>query len=160
VKIHALDARGEVAERGARDARKGGEAADEGERAHQREDRERAAFPPIFEAMTKPSGLSLDQPIQTMIDATNRGDTAVFLTAFADDAVLVDWGRTFSGKAEIAKWNQDENIGTQNHLRVTGVHRSGTQVRVTVTVTGNGYNGDGTFVFDLSAQGITRMVIS
>jgi ketosteroid isomerase-like protein len=110
--------------------------------------------------MTKPSDLSLDPPINTMIDATNRGDTAAFLTAFADDAVLEDWGRTFTGKAEIAKWNSDENIGTQNHLRVTGVHRSGSQVRVTVTVTGNGYNGDGTFVFDLGPHGITRMVIS
>ena len=95
-----------------------------------------------------------------MIDATNRGDSAAFLTAFADDAVLVDWGRTFSGRAEIAKWNSSENIGTQNHLRVTGVHRTERQVRVTVAVTGNGYNGDGTFLFDLGPHGIARMVIS
>ena len=102
----------------------------------------------------------LEAPIQSMIDATNRGDSAAFLAAFADDAVLVDWGRTFAGKAEIAKWNASENIGTQNHLRVTSVHRSGTQVRVTVAVTGKGYNGDGTFVIDLGPHGIVRMVIS
>jgi SnoaL-like domain len=103
---------------------------------------------------------SLEPPIQTFIDATNRGDSTAFLTAFEDDAVLIDWGRTFTGKTEIAKWNSDENIGTQNHLRVTGVHRTPKQIRVTVAVTGKGYNGDGTFVFDLDAHGITRMVIS
>ncbi|MDQ2930426.1 MAG: nuclear transport factor 2 family protein [Gemmatimonadota bacterium] len=102
----------------------------------------------------------LDPPIRTMIDATNRGDSAAFLTAFADDAVLVDWGRTFTGKSEIAKWNAEENIGTQNHLRVTHVHRTAAQVRVTVAVTGKGYNGDGIFLFDLGPTGITRMVIS
>jgi hypothetical protein len=30
----------------------------------------------------------LEKPNQTMIDAINRGDTATFLSAFADDAVL------------------------------------------------------------------------
>jgi hypothetical protein len=102
----------------------------------------------------------LEPPIQLLIDATNRGDSVEFLTAFEDGAVLIDWGRTFTGKVEIAKWNSDENIGTQNHLRVTGVHRTAKQVRVTVAVTGKGYNGDGTFVFDLGPRGITRMVIS
>jgi ketosteroid isomerase-like protein len=110
--------------------------------------------------MPKHTILPLDPPIQAMIDATNRGDSAAFLAAFADDAVLVDWGRTFSGKAEIAKWNASENIGTQNHLRVTSVERGATQVRVTVTVTGKGYNGDGTFLIDLGPRGITRLVIS
>jgi hypothetical protein len=108
--------------------------------------------------MTKHADAELDPPIKLMIDATNRGDSAAFLTAFEDDAVLVDWGRTFTGKS--AKWNADENIGTQNHLRVTGVHRSAAQLRVTVAVTGKGYNGDGTFVFELGASGIRRMVIS
>ena len=115
---------------------------------------------PIFSDMPKHTIMPLDPPIQAMIDATNRGDSAAFLEAFADNAVLVDWGRTFAGKAEIAKWNASENIGTQNHLRVTGVERSATQVRVTVTVTGKGYNGDGTFLIDLGPRGITRLVIS
>jgi hypothetical protein len=106
------------------------------------------------------TALELEPPIRTMIDATNRGDSAAFLKAFAENAVLEDWGRTFSGKSEIAKWNSDENIGTQNHLRVTGVRRTGMQVHVTVSVTGNGFNGDGTFVFDLGANGIARLAIS
>jgi hypothetical protein len=34
-----------------------------------------------------------------MFDATNRGDSAAFVDAFAEDAVLDDWGRTFTGQA-------------------------------------------------------------
>lgn len=102
----------------------------------------------------------LETPIQTMIDATNRGDSEAFLSAFAEDAILTDWGRTFAGKAEIARWNSDENIGTQNQIRVTGVERSGSSVSVGVEVTGNGYNGSGKFIFEMEAQSIKQLLIT
>jgi hypothetical protein len=57
------------------------------------------------------TAFELEQPIRAMIEATNRGDVASFLDAFASDAVLDDWGRTFTGRAEIAGWNARENIG-------------------------------------------------
>ncbi len=104
--------------------------------------------------------VELEKPIQTMIDATNRGDSDALLSAFADDAVLVDWGRTFSGKADIARWNRDENIGTQNHIRVMGVRRSGNSVDVNVVVTGNGYNGPGSLIFEIDADSIKRLLIT
>ena len=53
----------------------------------------------------------LEPAITAMIDATNRGDTEAFLAAFDDDATIVDFGRTFSGKRAIARWNSSENIG-------------------------------------------------
>jgi len=102
----------------------------------------------------------LDPPIRAMIDATNDGDSPAFLEAFADDATLTDWGRTFRGKAEIARWNDDENIGTQSRIQVTGVERSGGTVTVGVAVSGNGYNGGGSFVFDVAGGLITRLVIT
>ena len=55
---------------------------------------------------------ALEPPIAAMIDATNREDSAAFLDAFADDAVINDWGREFTGKAEIATWNDNENIAS------------------------------------------------
>lgn len=110
--------------------------------------------------MSRPRNVVLESPIQAMIDATNRGDSDALLRAFADDAVLVDWGRTFAGKKEIARWNSDENIGTQNQLRVTSVHRSGEEVRVGVDVQGKGYNGAGTLVFHVEGESITRLVIT
>lgn len=102
----------------------------------------------------------LDPPIRQMIDATNRGDSEDFLAAFADDAVLDDWGRTFSGHEEIAGWNARENIGVNSHIEVTGVERSGNQVRVGVSVSGDGYNGGGAFTFELAGGRIARMVIT
>jgi hypothetical protein len=102
----------------------------------------------------------LETPIQTMIDATNRGDSEALLSVFADDAILTDWGRTFTGKSEIARWNSDENIGTQNQIRVTGVERSGNSVNVSVVVTGNGYNGSGSLIFEVEGQSIKRLLIA
>ena len=102
----------------------------------------------------------LEKPIQTVIDATNRGDTPRLLGAFADDAVLIDWGRTFAGKAEIARWNADENIGTENKLHVTGVQRSGYEVKVDVAVSGKGYNGPGVLSFLVDGDLVKRMAIA
>jgi hypothetical protein len=102
----------------------------------------------------------LEKPIQTMIDATNRGDSEGLLSAFADDAVLTDWGRTFAGKSEIARWNSDENVGTQNQIRVTGVKRSGKSVNVSIEVTGTGFNGSGSMIFEVDGDSIKRLAIT
>jgi hypothetical protein len=102
----------------------------------------------------------LDPPIRQMLDATNRGDSDAFLAAFADDAVLEDWGRTFTGREEIAGWNARENIGVNSQIEVTGVDRSGDEVRVGVSVSGDGYNGGGAFTFRLAGDRIARMVIT
>ena len=105
---------------------------------------------------------ALEPPIRAMIEATNRGDRGALLEAFAEDASLTDFGRTFDGKAEIARWNDAENIGTRNRISVTGVRRSdedGT-VTVSISVTGDGYNGPGTFIVSLDADRIGRLVIT
>jgi len=102
----------------------------------------------------------LEPPIEQMIEATNRGDRARLLAAFADDAVLIDTGRAFKGKAEIARWDDDENIGTLNQLRVIRVKRSAKEVRVDVSVTGKGYNGPGTLAFQLEGESIKRLIIT
>jgi ketosteroid isomerase-like protein len=102
----------------------------------------------------------LEPPIRAMIDATNAADSQAFLDAFAEHATLVDWGRTFPGKEEIARWNDNENIGVQSHIEVTGIERSGGTVTLGVAVSGNGYNGGGSFVIDVAGGLITRFVIS
>jgi len=102
----------------------------------------------------------LEPAIRHMIDATNTGDVASFLDAFADDAVLDDWGRTFTGRAEIGGWNERENIGVDSHIEVTGVGRDGDGVRVGVAVSGDGYNGGSAMTFVLAGDRIARMVIT
>jgi hypothetical protein len=102
----------------------------------------------------------LEPAIRQMIDATNRGDDEAFLDAFADDAVIDDWGRTFTGRTEIAGWNDRENIGVHSRIEATSVDRDGDQIRVGVQVTGEGYNGGGAMTFTLSGDRIARMVIT
>jgi hypothetical protein len=102
----------------------------------------------------------LEPHIRQMLDATNRGDGDGFLAAFADDAVLDDWGRTFTGPEEIAAWNARENIGVNSHNEVTSVERSGDSIRVGVSVSGDGYNGGGALTFVLAGDRIARTVIT
>jgi ketosteroid isomerase-like protein len=102
----------------------------------------------------------LEPAIRQMLDATNRGDDAAFLDAFAEDAVIDDWGRTFTGREEIAGWNARENIGVHSHIEATSVERHGDEVVVGVQVSGEGYNGGGAMTFTLSGDRIARMVIS
>jgi hypothetical protein len=103
----------------------------------------------------------LEPAISQVFDATNRGDSEAFLNAFAADGVVDDWGRTFTGRDEIAGWNDRENIGVNSHIDVTGVEREGDAVKVGVAVSGEGYNGGGAFTFTLAPDGrIARMVIT
>jgi len=99
--------------------------------------------------------------IQRFIDATNAGDTAAFLEAFTPDAFLSDWGRDFTGRADIAGWNETDNIGVQSKFRLIEVEPNGADAyRVRLAVSGNGYNGEGTMAFTLVGGRISRLVIS
>lgn len=106
---------------------------------------------------------SMPPAIRAFVDATNRGDSEAFVAAFSADAYLNDWGREFHGHDGVASWNETDNIGTQAHFAVHGIRpgRLERQYLVTVTVTGNGYNGPGTFTFQLDEAGlIARFVIA
>jgi ketosteroid isomerase-like protein len=116
---------------------------------------DRGIIPGMADAMSR-----LEPPIRAMFDATNAEDAAAFVDAFAEDAVLVDWGRTFTGHAGIATWNANENIGVHSRIAVTGVDRDGDRTTVRVSVSGDGYNGGGAFVFETAGGLITRMEIT
>jgi ketosteroid isomerase-like protein len=103
---------------------------------------------------------SLDAPIRDAFEATNRGDSEGFVAAFAEDAVLNDWGRTFTGREEIARWNANENIGVQSHFEALAAMIEGDTTTVKIQVTGNGYNGGGAFVIASNGAHITRWDIS
>jgi len=103
----------------------------------------------------------LESAIQQVFDATNHADSDAFVDAFAADGVIDDWGRTFTGHAEIAGWNARENIGVHAQIEPGAVTRDGDAVKVGVTVSGDGYNGGGAFTFTLAPDGkVARMVIT
>lgn len=96
---------------------------------------------------------------QRFVDATNAEDTDALLAAFADDAILDDWGRVFTGRDEIASWNARENIGTHNRIEVTGSRPAGDAIVLDVQVAGNGYNGGGSFTIHSHEGRISRLTI-
>ncbi|MER8395884.1 nuclear transport factor 2 family protein [Mesorhizobium sp. M1340] len=60
-------------------------------------------------------------PIRRFVEATNAGDTEAFLDSFTPDAFLSDWGRSFRGREQIARWNQSDNIGVQSRFSILGI---------------------------------------
>jgi ketosteroid isomerase-like protein len=103
---------------------------------------------------------TVDAPIRAAFEATNRGDSAAFVAAFAEDAVLDDWGRTFTGREEIARWDANENIGVQSRFEALSATKDGDTTTVQIQVSGNGYNGGGAFVIATDGEHITRWDIS
>lgn len=103
---------------------------------------------------------SLPAPIQQFVNATNAGDSDSFVGAFAESGVLDDWGRVFTGHEAIRGWNQTDNIGKDAHFVVDAVEAvSASEYRVTMTVSGAGFNGQSPFAFTLDGNRIARLVI-
>ncbi|MGO4533909.1 nuclear transport factor 2 family protein [Leifsonia sp. 2MCAF36] len=97
------------------------------------------------------TGTNLPEPIRRFIDATNSGDSEAFVNAFTPNAFLSDWGREFHGREGVRRWDGTDNIGVNAHFALVDVS-AGTDPEsyvVTLTVTGDGYNGTGPMTFTL-----------
>jgi SnoaL-like domain len=101
----------------------------------------------------------LDPAVRQALDATNAEDTQAFVGAFAEDGVVDDWGRRFVGHEAIASWNAGENIGVHARFEVTGVRAEGSGQAVDVQVSGGGFNGPSTLVFQTAAGRVRSMTI-
>ena len=103
--------------------------------------------------------VELDPAVRQLVEATNAEDTEAFLAAFAPDGVVDDWGRRFAGREAIASWNAAENIGVHARFEVLAVRPEGDGQAVDVQVSGGGFNGPSTFVFQLSGGHVRSMTI-
>jgi ketosteroid isomerase-like protein len=99
--------------------------------------------------------------IRTFIDATNAADSAAFAATFTTDAYLNDWGREFHGRNGVRSWDRTDNIGVHTHFDLVSVQPgdSPDSYIVTLTVSGDGYNGTGPMRFDLRDGLIARLTI-
>ncbi|MFG6444723.1 nuclear transport factor 2 family protein [Microbacterium sp. P07] len=105
---------------------------------------------------------ALPDAIRAFIDATNSGDSDAFAAAFTEDAYLEDGGRGFHGRDGVLSWDRTDNIGKRSHFDLVGIEpgsHSDAYV-VTLTVSGDGYNGTGPMVFELRGGLIARLIIS
>lgn len=108
------------------------------------------------------TGTPLPAAIRTFIDATNRGDSNAFVNAFTEDAHLDDWGRGFDGHDGIRSWNRTDNIGVNAHFDLVTLETGDgpDSYIVTLTVSGDGYNGTGPMRFQLRGGMIATLKIS
>jgi phenylacetic acid degradation operon negative regulatory protein len=97
--------------------------------------------------------------LEQMADATNDGDSEEFLACFTTDGVIDDWGRRFVGPEAIAGWDARENIGSKSHIELVDVVPDAAMFTMTVRVSGDGYNGGGTFAVETRDGLISRLVI-
>ena len=102
---------------------------------------------------------TLPKPVQTLVEAANRGDTDSFVAGFTLDGVVDDWGREFHGSTDIRGWSDAEFIGVQVALEVDEVESDGTRTIIAATVGGNGFNGPSTFTFVTVGGHVSRMTI-
>lgn len=102
----------------------------------------------------------LDPPIKAILDTTNRGDHKGFVDAFAKSGAVNDWGQVFTGRGEIARWDQAENTGAKVKLRVTGVSRIAGEVLVLLEVTNAaGETSTATWSFRLAGGKVASLEI-
>jgi hypothetical protein len=104
--------------------------------------------------------MTTPDPIRRFVEATNAGDTEAFLDNFTTDAFLSDWGRSFRGRDEIARWNQSDNIGVRSHLSIVRIAAVDGTYQVRIAVNGNGFNGEGDMTFTLDRDRIASLVIT
>lgn len=111
--------------------------------------------------MSAMSDRALPPAIREFIEATNAADSDRFVAAFTEDAYLSDWGREFHGHDGVRRWDGTDNIGKQSRFEVAGFEPADAPDTyiLTVTVTGNGYNGTGPLRFTLRDDKIASLVI-
>lgn len=102
----------------------------------------------------------LPAPVRRALTAANDGDTDAFLAIFTDHGAVDDWGREFRGHDAIRGWSDNEFIGKQITLDVTGIEQTGDTVTVSAQVGGNGFNGPSDFTFTLNGDRLDLMRIT
>lgn len=103
---------------------------------------------------------TLPAPVRRALTAANAGDINTFLDTFTDTGTVDDWGREFRGHNAIRDWSDNEFIGKQITLEVTGIKQAGDTVIVTAQVGGNGFNGPSGFIFTLNGDRLDLMRIT
>jgi hypothetical protein len=90
--------------------------------------------------------------------AVNGADTEAMLAFFdADRGVIIDFGKTFVGHAEIRPWNDEWFIGAGGQAIVKSVNSAGDVVTVDVDWKSAAYTGPSKFTFTLAGEGIVEL---
>ena len=83
------------------------------------------------------NNLTIQEPIKSAIEAANHHNSILFLSNFADSAVLTDEGQEYQGIAAIKKWGDEKLFGANVTFNIIDVRRSGDTSIVTAEVDGD-----------------------
>lgn len=103
---------------------------------------------------------ALPHPIDSFVEAVNRGDTEAFLAFFPKDGAVDDWGRRFVGHDAIRGWSDREFIGAKGQMTVNDVNQDENEVDVTADWKSNHYTGPSHFIFVVEGERIREMRIT
>ncbi|UFU07117.1 nuclear transport factor 2 family protein [Ruania halotolerans] len=103
--------------------------------------------------------VSAPEPVASFIETVNAHDEDGFLDAFAADGFVDDWGRIFTGRAEIKGWSDKEFIGATGVLTPTSVTVDGDIVVVIGDWRSTHANGLSRFEFRTAGDKLASMTI-
>lgn len=98
--------------------------------------------------------------VREALEAADAHDTSMFLGCFAVDGAVDDWGRVFTGHAQIRHWSDAEFIGKNVTLSDLSFTSAADRVAVQASVGGDGYTGPSTFTFTVHEGKIQLMRIT
>jgi hypothetical protein len=109
--------------------------------------------------------ITVPEAVRTYITASNASDADAVMAAFADDAVVNDTRREFSGIDAIRAWLDREIIGDKVTMNVASTRTHHGLVTVDAVMDGN-YDRTGlpdplvlTFYFALAGDHISQLII-
>ncbi|MCW1250689.1 nuclear transport factor 2 family protein, partial [Acaricomes phytoseiuli] len=63
--------------------------------------------------------VELPEALQQAVDAINAADTEKFVSAFAQNGKVNDWGRVLNGHDGVRSWAGSDAIGAKAQMSVT-----------------------------------------
>lgn len=96
-------------------------------------------------------------PVNEVVIAINKGDTAAFLALFTPDGVVDDSGAIYAGLDEIATWNARELIGAKGQLTVTKAEQKGSRIIVTGDWKSSFFTGPSRMEFSIRGGKVTLL---
>lgn len=105
------------------------------------------------------TNIEIPEPAASIVDIINRHDEEGFFSALTEDAVVDDWGRTFTGHDEITSWSDREFFGSRGALTVEEVKQDGDDVTVVGDWRSSYANGRSAFTFHMAGEKLSRMTI-
>ena len=79
----------------------------------------------------------IEQAIETYFTSTIDSDKKVFLSIFAEDAVVIDEGQEYNGLTEITEWSERYHFAFKLKFEVINIMDEGLKTIVTAKVDGD-----------------------